>query len=87
MPRAVYGPDAPKHFPSRQDSKKTQTNNGVCEKTGRSEIRICLGDDFVEPRNSLVNLRADATNEEVAKRRKFTEKRSRPVLLNSVCLG
>ena len=66
--------------------KEAQTNDGVCEKAGPSEVSVCAGDHFVEPGNSLMNLSADATNEKIAKRRQFTENQSRTVLYWSVCL-
>jgi len=86
MPGSAHPPNAAQELLPRQDSKETQTNDGVCEKAGPSEVSVCAGDHFVEPGNSLMNLSADATNEKIAKRRQFTENQSRTVLYWSVCL-
>jgi hypothetical protein len=74
MPGSVHPPNGAQELLLRQDSKETQTDDGVCEEAGPSEVSVHAGDHFVEPGNSLMNLSADATNEKVAKRRQFTEK-------------
>ena len=80
MPGSVHLSNAAQKLLPRQDSKETQANDGVCEKAGPCEVSVCTGDYFVESGNSLMNLSADATNEEVAKRRQFTQNQHRPVL-------
>ena len=86
MPGSVHLPNATQELLPRQDSEEAQANDGVCEKAGFSEVSVCAGDDFVEFGNSLMNLSADATHEEVAKRRQFTQNQRWPVLRWSVCL-
>ena len=86
MPGSVHPPNAAQELLPRQDGKETQTNDGVCEEAGPSEVSVCAEDHFVEPGNSLMNLSADATNEKVTKRRQPTENQSRTVLRWSVCL-
>jgi hypothetical protein len=86
MPRFVDLPDDAHELLPRQDSEETQTNDGVYEEAGTSEVSVCAGNHFVESGNGLMNLTTDATYEKIPKRRQFTENQSRTVLRWPICL-
>lgn len=67
------GADSSGEMRFQQDGKKPQPNDGSRLETGGGELRVVGGDYFVEGRHTLLELRVDAANQEVAKRGQTTE--------------
>lgn len=73
--------------PCRQNSKKPQTNDRGCQKSGIHEVGVRLGYDLIEFRHSLLKLGADATGKIVSERGQFAKQQRRPAFHGPIGLG
>ena len=50
---------------------ESKADNGFMKKPIRFKVAFLMGNNFIEAGNTLVQLRADSTNKEIAKGRQF----------------
>ena len=74
------GTDSATKFTHWNRSEKGQPNERRLLESGGSEIGVVCTDDFVEARHFLLELRAQATRDEIAEGRRAAQKKNRACL-------
>ena len=80
------GPDRTDDPAARKNSQKSESNEGLVYKTAGSEVGVVSRHQLVKPDDSLLQPRADATDQEVLVRRHLTQNNLRPILDDSIGL-